>query len=238
MMGKPGSDSTPSRDIGAIADAVGLDAEAVRILHRAATSEAPVFAKPLDNKRTAWPLLMCGNEPWMNFGSRLARDDLEALIRGLVAYSRSTGWSGGSVSPVIALFRVHQERFPKCERSLADWILANRVNAYEPYGSARCGQARSRAEYEMCLEKLSQHAAAKQTAERERRHAASREKTGKATSRLRNAVRRGDIAAVDGLLLQGADWRAVIAAGGSLLELARENQREQMVAHLRSIGIE
>lgn len=238
MMGRPGSDSAPPRNIGALADAAGLNVEAVRILHQAATAEAPVFTKPLDNNRTAWPLLMCGIELWTKFGSSLPRSDLEAIIRGLVVYSKSTGWSGGSVSPVIALFRVYQERFPRFERRLADWILANRSNAYEPYGSARCGEARSREEYEKCLQLLSERAADKQASERERRNAAAREKSKKATNRLRNAVRRGDVAAVDGLLLQGADWRAAIAAGGSLLETARENQRDQMVEHLRSIGIE
>ena len=54
-----------------------------------------------------------------------------------------------------------------------------------------------------------------------------------ATQRLPNAVRRGDVAAVEVLLKKGADWGTVVSTSGSLVKLAEDNGRQNVAQLLR-----
>lgn len=54
-----------------------------------------------------------------------------------------------------------------------------------------------------------------------------------ATQRLPNAVRRGDVAAVEVLLRKGADWGTVVGTCGSLVKLAEDNGRLKVAQLLR-----
>jgi hypothetical protein len=89
----------------------------------------------LADREFAWTTRINGCPFWRELAANLRDDDLENLIRGWVLHSRASGDSGGSVSPVIWLFQVFQQRCPSREPELTQWIFANRVNDYEPYGS-------------------------------------------------------------------------------------------------------
>lgn len=84
---------------------------------------------------------------WEVLGLGLAQDELKNLIRGIIYFSMAGGHSGGSVSPVIPLFRVYADRFPEQEPDLCYWITENRKNDYEPFGTWNHGGARNMAEY-------------------------------------------------------------------------------------------
>ena len=69
---------------------------------------------------------------WEHLFPAMQTDAMEALVRGLVL---ARGRSGllNSVSPVIWAYRALQSRQDCTE--LADWVLANTDNEYEPFGS-------------------------------------------------------------------------------------------------------
>lgn len=71
-------------------------------------------------------------------GDILSEEDLQHLIRGLVKYSQAAGpsKSGGSASPVIPIYTVYAEKYPACEAELTSWIIRNRVNDYDPFGTS------------------------------------------------------------------------------------------------------
>jgi hypothetical protein len=101
---------------------------------------------------TAWHLISKYCEHFLRAADALSQRDLENLIRGLVHYSRVCGTfsTGGSVSPVIPLYRCLAKRVGNLGPGLFDgdqsatenqqfdrltlWILDHRVNPYEPFG--------------------------------------------------------------------------------------------------------
>src|SRR5262249_12920185 len=93
----------------------------------------PVLADP----DSAWSLLQRAPGVGEGAGGELPEEHRRLLIRGLVPYSRARGpvAVGLSVSPVISLFSSYSERFRDERHSLTKWIVANRVNPYEPFGS-------------------------------------------------------------------------------------------------------
>ena len=59
------------------------------------------------DKDLAWGHLVCGNEPWQQVAAERTSEQIADLIRGVVLYSRASGRPiGGSVSPVLVLYRV------------------------------------------------------------------------------------------------------------------------------------
>jgi hypothetical protein len=97
----------------------------------------------------AWDGLNRGTDSWTSLGRALRVDELENLIRGLVLYGRATGrYHEGPLSPVTWLFRMIGARWPEHEAALGAWVVANRVNPYDPFGAVDDGKARTLAEYE------------------------------------------------------------------------------------------
>jgi hypothetical protein len=210
-------------------------------LIRIGESGNPEVPSSVANQEAAWRQLMCGHDPWSKTGSDLPEPKLQALIRGLVLFSQASGWSGGSVSPVISLYAVYVERFPLSEPSLTRWVVANRRNDYEPFGTIRHGNAGT-------LEELREHQRAKsvQRASNLQREELRSEEAAQlrrlreskdATHNLFNAVWRGDLGAVTALLGKGADWKKVVDASGSLIALAEASGKADVAAFLRSKGI-
>jgi hypothetical protein len=201
----------------------------------------PASPKVLSDKDRAWSAIMCGNDPWLRWANRLSRPQLENLIRGLVLYGKAIGFNGGSVSPVIVLYRAFVDIYPLEEPELTHWIADNRKNEYEPFGTFKHGNARSLEEFrdfERWSERDHQERLTEEASRQERAHAAklSREAIA-ATGNLRNAVRRGDSAAVLVLLDKGADWKQVVNESGSLVALAEEYDRTSMAKVLTEHGI-
>jgi hypothetical protein len=62
-------------------------------------------------------------------------------------------------------------------------------------------------------------------------------RTAAATSKLANAVRRGDLLAVKALLGQGARPTEVLPDGGSLQAFAASHAQSRMVELLRELGV-
>ena len=180
---------------------------------------------------------------WQALGDSLPQESLSDLIRGLVLHSRALGFSpGGSVAPVICLYRSFVRRFPEDEPGLTAWVVANRVNSHEPFGSTIGNKASSLKEH--LLLRLS-HASAgekrRQRKEREEQEAMALRRARDAeaaTTRLANAVRRGDLGAVQALLAKGADPSKALPAGQSLLTLAVEHGRTAVADFLRERGIQ
>ncbi len=162
---------------------------------------------------------------WEEFGQILTETELNNLIRGIIYFTKAGGHSGGSVSPIIPLFRVFAERYPTLEPDICHWITENRENDYEPFGTCDHGGA-------LTLDEFRAHRLQKQM-DRNKRNKTEldnqkllkqkkldRERVA-ATKNLWNAVRRGDSKAVEALLQKGADWRSVVEEKGSLMELAK-----------------
>jgi ankyrin repeat protein len=138
---------------------------------------------------------------------------------------------------VILLFGAFARRFSNGEPSLTTWIVAHRVNPYEPFGTMACNHAKSIAEH------VARVAARRATArenvllEESRQRDAAAHRRERATSQLAAAVKRGDRSAVEALLAHGAD-PARAAGGASLLELALDNGRDKVAEFLRERGID
>ncbi len=178
---------------------------------------------------------------WEELGHVLNQNELKYLIRGIIHFSIAGGHSGGSVSPVIPLFRAYAERFPLHEPELCHWITENRKNDYEPFGTWDHGGARTLAEFHSHQvwknrdrNKRIQVEMDRQKVFKETR--IEREKA-EATENLWNAVRRGDVTAVEALLAKGADWKSIVNEKGSLVELAHKNKNVAMIALLERYGI-
>lgn len=216
----------------------------VRALISIGESGEPTIPACLADKQMAWHSLMCGNEPWEDLAKELSETDLAALIHGIVLYSIARNQSlGGSVSPVIVLFRCYRKRFPKTEPALSGWIVTNRVNLYEPFGSWVYPDARCYSEFlqESMVQAAKTERNIEQELQRQKRSAQIKRESEaqRATKNLVNAVRRGDVKAVKALLAKGADPRYALPPDGqSLVEYAEANGKTGIADLLRPMEID
>jgi len=187
---------------------------------------------------TAWTILHRGRVAWDDLATRLSRDDLASLIRGLIHYNRASGPAalGGSVSPVIRLYSAHTSRFPEDEPSLTGWIVANRVNPYEPFGTMTCNDAPTFAAHLARRSARRAKSSENELLEAARQREAAGRRRDVASTRLAAAVRRGDRSAVEALLAEGANPEKALN-GASLVELAVANGRDAVAELLRERGI-
>jgi hypothetical protein len=178
---------------------------------------------------------MCGDEPWAATADALDERTLRQLMQGLVLFSRASNWSGGSVSPVIVLFRRYQERFSGSAIEIAEWILENRQNPNEPYGYHVPLGIHGMNEMRSWQQRRGQAAARRYERETLRQKLATVRRADRATQLLPNAVRRGDLSAVVALLARGADPEHATVAGESLIELAEAHGRVAVAKLLRDL---
>jgi len=201
-------------------------------------SGVPAVPQSLADERTAWRILTGSRQAWEQVGTGLSDEDLRSLIQGLIHYARSSGRTiGGSVSPVITLYREVVSRVPVWEPELTAWIVEHRTNPYEPFGGVADVGTRSWAEYSARQAERHARGAANMRAEAERQ-AVDRERrrvreAAEATARLAAAVRRGDLAAVKSLLDKGGDAAAALPGGASLVEWAEQHGRVEVAGYLR-----
>jgi len=193
--------------------------------------------RTLRDRDAAWRILQRDID-WDEAGRDLPEEQLRCLIRGLTHYSRARGSAalGGSVSPAISLFAAYAKRFPELEPALTGWIVAHRVNPYEPFGSLICNDAPTIEAH--FLERLKRRAIAREHEqfEHERQKRAAERRADIATSRLVAAVTRGDVKAVEALFATGADAEKALP-GESLVHLASVHGRTAVVELLQRRGI-
>lgn len=183
-------------------------------------------------------LLLCGIRPWQVVGRGLTDDEIRDLIRGLVLYSRAVGHGiGGSVSPVIVLYSELIGRLPDWEPEFTSWVVANRRNRWEPFGTLNDGNATTfrafKSYCETCATEQAKRYEAglkRQAADQEAKRARDRRES---TERIAAAVQRGDRHAVEALLKKGPDLSAALPDGGSLVDLALAHERLEIAALLR-----
>ncbi len=84
-------------------------------------------------------------ETWDAQAERLATGELIRLIKGLVHVERELRWIGGSVAGAIWLFRrLHERDLPvEVIDEVADWVIRNTRNPYNPFGTAVISGARN-----------------------------------------------------------------------------------------------
>jgi len=109
-----------------------IDVRVVEDLIELGESGRPGIPESLLDVSIAAERLMRGIEPWYEVGEKLTEARLKAIIQGLILYCRASGFSGGSVSPVIQLYRKYAERFPQNEIPLNKWIFENRLTKSLP----------------------------------------------------------------------------------------------------------
>lgn len=144
------------------------------------------------------------------------------LIKGLTYFEKFYGRGFGSVPPVANVFRIYAAMVDvKLRDDLAEWVLANTVNEYSPYGSNNHG-ARSLAELREQEEARFARKRSTAVSEQARFEYARSQKSLQATERLPNALRRKDAEAVAALIRKGADVDSLSASGQSAREIAKE----------------
>jgi hypothetical protein len=96
-------------------------------------------------------------QEWYEVVQRYSRDEVTALVKALTAAERDLpNFCGGSVSPVIALYRYLLDSTRDEFTELRDWVVAHTQNRYLPFGSSRYHPSslseyhRQTAEHEAC----------------------------------------------------------------------------------------
>ena len=114
------------------------------------------------------------------------------------------------------------------DRSLLDWILKN-TRSYSYYS----GGAKSIEEYEQILAIAKSQREENFRKESVRQNEAKKKRAARATHNLSNAVRRGDINAVIGLLEQGADPSVSTVGDMTLIEFAEAQGQDEISSKLK-----
>ena len=198
----------------------------------------PSLEKCGDARRVSQAIL-CGNGPWETLASGLSPEEIRDLIRGLVLYSRAVDEPiGGSVSPVIVLYRALTARHPTWEPEFTAWIVSYRRNQWEPFGTLNDGgvttlQAFRSRGISLSREQAERYEAGvlRQTADQ---YAKLQRDRLESTQRIAAAVRRGDRSAVEALLKKGPELSKALPQGQSLVDMASAQGYFDIAALLRA----
>jgi len=108
--------------------------QAIRRLGRTETQLTPVDRKLLEQRRD---LVRNEGADWVATCTKLPVADHLDVLRGLVVAEATEGWSGGSVSPISAVFSAVEERISFGDAyELARWIVYTSSNQYIPFGGS------------------------------------------------------------------------------------------------------
>lgn len=153
----------------------------------------------------------------------MASEDLKAFVRALAVYE-GTVRGLGSVTAIHQVLPLTKDE----DHSLLDWVLSN-TTSYWYYSHG----AKSFAELSAIN---ATHATRRRESERresERQRLAEAQKAERATQKLFNAVRRGDVKAVQALLGQGAAADAATPQGQPLIQYAEDRGHAAIAEALR-----
>jgi hypothetical protein len=154
---------------------------------------------------------------------KLAPSDRIAFAKALAVYENSVRGLGSVTALQLVLPLIRDT-----DHALLDWILSN-TTSYWYYAHG----AKSLAELQAINAAHAARSAQNQRREAERERIAKARKAEKASQNLFNAVRRGDLKAVQGLLHQGASAQSVTPDGVPLVQYAESLNRAEIAALLR-----
>jgi hypothetical protein len=169
-------------------------------------------------------------DKWDVILSAWNNENILNLARGLTLFERlSPAHCFGSVSPVPQIYSVYASRVSLAERdALADWILANTVNEYCPFGTFNRG-AKSLKEYELKLQQSKDRKLATQQRETARERDAKAKRSEEASRHLPRAIERNDVLAVAGLIAKGANPDHLLPDGRTARQIAHELGRGDLL---------
>lgn len=162
-----------------------------------------------------WKLQTMLLSDWSKVDS-LCDKDIIALIKTFTILGK-----GGSVSFVIWLYRLLEKRTINNLEEVANWVLANTKNKYEPFGTNNYG-AKSIDEYALLLKSEWNRKEATYKRIEDEQLASKERKKEDATEKLSKAVRRKDIKAIQALLAKGANIHYLDKNGKSSFDYAQE----------------
>lgn len=175
--------------------------------------------------------------------STLSDEQVMLLVRASLIMSNldsdhPNGYREFSCPPVSQFFFELASRTREYDPELTEWILANRVNPYDPMGSWLAEES-VRAFLDEGLCSQSEYYRRREEARIEARKIQSLEaRTARTYRSLINSVANGDLVAVRHHVGSGlVDPKEVETEAGSLLDLAIANAREGVAEYLRSLGL-
>lgn len=154
---------------------------------------------------------------WQKWSMVLANwgtEDIYCLIKGFIYIEKIAPRYGfGSVPPVAQIFHFYSGKVGASNQDLlANWILANTVNDYCPFGTHNHG-AKSLDELEQKAESKAQKKIANEKIEKARALEAKVKRAQEATQRLPRALERKDMGAIIALIGKGTDPDHVLPDG-------------------------
>lgn len=180
-------------------------------------------------------------QAWRHACESLSEVELVELIKGIILWGRSNRkGNGGSASPVIPLYEIFHRKFPESEPLLGKWIIENRKNPYDPFGTICCSSSSSWAEFKDCMEA--------RAVDRENRKAQNQEnirviklrkneiEREKYLRHLPKAIARGDLPAVKAITEKESSEGIMGPDGESLSEYASSLGQVAVASYLDSIG--
>lgn len=169
-------------------------------------------------------------DQWDQILSGWSTEDILHLAKGMVYFERLNRVNYfGSVAPTPRIFSVYAGRVAKEDSDLlADWILANTVNEYCPFGTNNHG-AKSLEQLECKLRQIELRKAETRQRESAREQEAKVRRAQEASLRLPRAIERNDVSAVAALIAKGADPDYSLPDGRSARQIAKELGRVELL---------
>ena len=163
----------------------------------------------------------CELRPLLVELKNLPREDQASFIKSLALFEQTIGGIG---SPTLLLNALAAVDDP--DHAIFDWVLTN-TTSYNYYSRG----AKSFADLQEIEARANARSCANLTDERQRAIDAGVRRAARASGNLFNAIRRGDVKAIQALLAQGADPETQDESGLSALAYADQLHRTQ-IAHL------
>lgn len=162
----------------------------------------------------------------MAYAQELPQSDLEAFVKAIATYEHVAG-GFGSVTTLQSLLSLLGDR----RRSVLDWILVH-TDSYWYYGYG----AKSISQYDAACTAKKERAAKGISRDLQRQMNDKVRIAESATTKLYNAVRRGDIKAVRALIAKGADPCISAPDGTSLYALALAKGNNEIANGLQHVA--
>jgi hypothetical protein len=74
---------------------------------------------------------------WDELTENLSIEEHEFLGKGFAYWAKNNPIDGGSVTPLIGIYRSYEKKYPTRAHDFANWILENSDNQWAPFGYSR-----------------------------------------------------------------------------------------------------